>query len=108
MHRPSPYFVSAANSYQARIESEACVTVIVTCFDEDDDLGPGYFARAVTDDDFAGAISLRTRASAWGNSEEAALDGVAKELGVFERITREAITAKVAAGAVRLADVVGA
>jgi hypothetical protein len=102
----NPYIVSAASAYRARIEREAGVTISVqhTVEEWPDGVDDYWFAWANEDQ---GSRS-RTVASALGNSDIEVLDGLAKSLRVFERVNREAITAPVALGAVRLSDEVAA
>ena len=81
--RPNPYIVSHVDAYRGRIEKGAGVEIIIQVFaDDDEDFGGGVFARAVTDDDYAGAINLRTKASAFCSTKIAALDSLARQLGV--------------------------
>jgi hypothetical protein len=91
MPSANPYALSHTAAYRGRIESAAGVEIIVQLFaDDDEDFGGGCFARAVTDDDFAAAISIRTVASAFCNTEIAALDSLAQQLGVFDRLHADA------------------
>ena len=84
----NPYILSAADAYRGRIELAAGVSISVQVHGENSDLGPGVYAWANADSchDYAGGMTTRTKANAWANSETAALDSVAKQLGVFEQL----------------------
>ena len=91
MPSPNPYIVSHADSYRGRIERAAGVEIVMQVFaDDDEDFGGGCFARAMTDEDSRATISVRTTASAFCNTEIAALDSLAKQLGVYDRLHVEA------------------
>jgi hypothetical protein len=101
----NPYFVSHVDDYRGRIELAAGVDIAIQVFaDDDEDFGPGCHAWAQRQDCEHWSRS-HTVADAFCNSEIAALDSIAKQLGVFERVNREALTAPVVAGAVKLAEV---
>ena len=106
--RPNPYILSVADDYRGRIELAAGVTISLRHFENDPDFGTEWWGTAArdTDHDCAGGMTTRTAASATAFSEVAVLDRIAKQLGVFDRINDEAITARVAAGAVNLAEAV--
>lgn len=108
MAHPSPYKLTAADDYRGRIELAAGVTISLRHFENDPDFGTEWWGTAArdTNHDYAGGMTTRTVASATAFSEIAVLDRIAKQLGVFERINREAITARVAVGAVNLAEAV--
>ena len=92
--RPNPYILSSADSYRGRIERAAGVEIVLQHFaDDDEDFGGGCFARAVTDEDSRESIRVTTTASAFCNTEIAALDSLAKQLGVYDRLHADAVAA---------------
>ena len=90
--RPNPYILSHADAYRGRIERAAGVDIAVQVFNDDEDFGTGCHAWAQRGDSEHWNRS-HTVASAFCNSEIAALDSLAKQLGVFERLQAERVAA---------------
>ena len=93
--RPNPYLVKSADALRARIEEAAGVTVNMRHI-LDDDYDDGFrdeywhaWVNRETDHAYAGGMTSRTIASATGNTDIGALDSLARQLGVFDRLNSE-------------------
>ena len=84
MH-PNPYILGPHDAYRGRIELAANVTISVREFKDDEDFGTGFYAWANRDDserwDRTHTVA-HTVATAWADTKIAALDSIARQLGV--------------------------
>lgn len=81
MALPNPYILGPHDAYRGRIELAANVTISVREFKDDEDFGTGFYAWANRADSEHWDRS-HTVASEWANTKIAALDSLARQLGV--------------------------
>jgi hypothetical protein len=85
MTAPNPYIVTHSDAYRGEIELAAGVSIAIQrCTDDDTNEPTGEYYAWANREDSAGRS--HTVASAMAFDSVAALDRLAKQLGVFDRI----------------------
>lgn len=95
--RPNPYVLSHAAAYRGRIESAAGVDITVQHIEDEWPDGVEDYWTALASREtyhrYAGGMTSRTAGAGVGHTEIAALDCLAKSLGVFDRLNPTTPTA---------------